>query len=175
MVHASTTSASEVLVITDWLADREVVYQVNGGWGVDALVGRQTREHGDLDVFVDANAVPGLIEWLASRGYEPVTDWLPIRIELASGRGRVDVHPMAIQPNGDGVQQGFDDAVFTHPALARTKGSIDGVPVIVGTAERLRELRAGYDLRPEDEHDLVLLSRLLDSGAGQQPGSASAI
>ena len=99
-----------------------------------------------------------------------MTDWLPIRIELASERGRVDVHPMVIQPNGDGVQQGFEDAVFTHPAVARARGSIDGMPVIVGTAERLRELRTGYDLRPEDEHDLGLLSHLHDSGAGQQPG-----
>ena len=114
MVHASTTPASEVLTIIGWLTERETVYQVNGGWGVDALVGRQTREHGDLDVFVDA--------------------------------------------------------VFTHPAVARTRGSIDGVPVIVGTAERLRELRNGYDPRPEDEHDLEVLSCLRDSGAGQQSG-----
>ena len=170
MVHASTTPASEVLTIIGWLTEKETVYQVNGGWGVDALVGRQTREHGDLDVYVDADVVPDLIEWLASRGYEPVTDWLPIRIELASERGRVDVHPMVIQPNGDGVQQGFEDAVFTHPAVARTRGSIDGVPVIVGTAERLRELRNGYDPRPEDEHDLEVLSCLRDGGAGQQPG-----
>ena len=166
MVHASTTPASEVLTIIGWLTEKETVYQVNGGWGVDALIGRQTREHGDLDVFVDANVVPDVIEWLASRGYEPVTDWLPIRIELASEHGRVDVHPMVIQPNGDGVQQGFEDAVFTHPAVARTRGSIDGVPVIVGTAERLRELRNGYDPRPEDEHDLELLSRL---NVGEDP------
>ena len=61
MVHASTTPASEVLTIIGWLTEKETVYQVNGGWGVDALVGRQTREHGDLDVFVDADAVPDLI------------------------------------------------------------------------------------------------------------------
>ena len=79
MVHASTTPASEVLTIIGWLTEKETVYQVNGGWGVDALIGRQTREHGDLDVFVDADVVPDVIEWLASRGYEPVTDWLPIR------------------------------------------------------------------------------------------------
>ncbi|MDO4718526.1 MAG: hypothetical protein Q4B08_13315 [Propionibacteriaceae bacterium] len=40
MVHASTTPASEVLAIIGWLTDRRIVYQVNGGWGVDALVGR---------------------------------------------------------------------------------------------------------------------------------------
>lgn len=77
---------------------------------------------------------------------------------------------MAIQPNGDGVQQGFEDTVFIHPAIARTTGSVDGVPVITGTAERLRELRTGYDPRPEDVHDCGLLARLHDSEVGQQPG-----
>ena len=41
------------------------------------------------------------------------------------------------------------------------------------SAERLREWRNGYDLRPEDEHDLEVLSCLRDGGAGQQPESAS--
>ena len=48
MVHASTTPVSEVLTIIGWLTEKETVYQVNGGWGVDALVGRQTREHGGI-------------------------------------------------------------------------------------------------------------------------------
>lgn len=50
------TSAAEVLAGVDWLTEHEVVYQINGGWAVDALVGRQTRPHGDVDVFLDARA-----------------------------------------------------------------------------------------------------------------------
>lgn len=30
--------AEEVVRVVDWLDERSVVYQVNGGWAVDALV-----------------------------------------------------------------------------------------------------------------------------------------
>ncbi|WP_218961930.1 nucleotidyltransferase domain-containing protein [Actinomyces ruminis] len=53
--------ASEVLAVVQWLTARGATYQVYGGWAVDALVGRQTRAHGDLDVFVDATAMPDLL------------------------------------------------------------------------------------------------------------------
>lgn len=47
------TSGREVLAVVAWLEAAGVVYQVNGGWAVDALAGRQTRTHRDVDVFVD--------------------------------------------------------------------------------------------------------------------------
>ncbi len=168
MSSANTTPASEVLAVVEWLSTHGTIYQINGGWAVDALVGRQTREHGDLDVFVDANSVPSLLAWLGDRGYTIVEDWLPIRIELASPLGRVDVHPMTIASNGDGTQRGFGDETFLHTAAERTTGTIDGHPVIVACQARLRQLREGYELRPEDHHDLGLLARL---GTETQPKS----
>jgi lincosamide nucleotidyltransferase A/C/D/E len=75
------------------LETRVVVYQINGGWAVDALVGHQTRPHRDLDLFVDAAAVDDIVGWLTARGYTAETDWLPARLELRSGSLRVDVHP----------------------------------------------------------------------------------
>lgn len=48
MAHASTTPASEVLTIIGWLTERETVYQVNGGWGVDALVDGKPVSTGTL-------------------------------------------------------------------------------------------------------------------------------
>ena len=49
--------AVEVVRAVGWLEERSVVYQVNGGWAVDALHGSQTRSHGDPDVFVDRRRV----------------------------------------------------------------------------------------------------------------------
>lgn len=158
----ATTSEAEVLAVVGWLTARGAIYQVNGGWGVDALVGRQTRPHRDLDVFVDEVAVPDLLAWLRHRGYQVVEDWLPVRIELASPCGRVDVHPMAIQANGDGVQQGLGGDVFVHAATDRMTGHIGGHPVSVACRKWLIELRQGYDPRPEDLHDLALLAALED-------------
>ena len=155
--------AEEVLAVVDWLEARGAVHVITGGWAVDALVGRATRPHRDLDVIVEAGACDGLTRWLRGRGYEVVVDWLPIRVELRRGRCGVDLHPMEVDGRGDGVQAGFGTQVFEHRAADRTRGRIGGRRVVVATAARLMELHRGYEPRPEDLHDIALLRRLLQS------------
>ena len=53
--------AEEVLAVVDWLEARGAVHVITGGWAVDALVGRATRPHRDLDVIVEAGACDGQI------------------------------------------------------------------------------------------------------------------
>ena len=165
--------AEEVLAVVDWLEARGAVHVITGGWAVDALVGRATRPHRDLDVIVEAGACDGLARWLRGRGYEVVVDWLPIRVELRRGRCGVDLHPMKVDGRGDGVQAGFGTQVFEHRAADRTRGRIGGRRVVVATAARLMELHRGYEPRPEDLHDIALLRRLLQSdeptGGGGEP------
>ena len=155
--------AEEVLAVVDWLEARGAVHVITGGWAVDALVGRATRPHRDLDVIVEAGACDALVQWLRGRGYEVVVDWLPIRVELRRGRCGVDLHPMEVDGRGDGVQAGFGTQVFEHRAADRTRGRIGGRRVVVATAARLMELHRGYEPRPEDLHDIALLRRLLQS------------
>lgn len=156
----SQMTASEVVRIAAWLEANGVVYQVNGGWGVDGLVGRQTRPHHDLDVFVDESHEAALLAWLASRSYQITEDWRPVRVELSGPHGRVDVHPMRVDAADDGVQQGLGTEVFVHPSEHRVTGRIDGHDVVVASAERARELRSGYPPRAVDLHDLALLDQL---------------
>jgi lincosamide nucleotidyltransferase A/C/D/E len=160
MSSSTDMSAHEVVEIVTWLEAAGVVYQINGGWGVDGLVGRQTRPHQDLDVFIDAHHESAFMAWLCSRGYRVTEDWRPVRVQLAGDSGRVDVHPMRIDQAGDGVQQGLGDEVYVHPARHRVVGRIDGQAVVVATAERVRELRSGYPPRAVDRHDLDLLTEL---------------
>jgi lincosamide nucleotidyltransferase A/C/D/E len=151
---------AEAAEIVAWLEARQATYQVNGGWAVDALLGRQTRTHQDLDVFVDAEVVDELLAWLHGRDYVVAENWLPVRIELVAPHGRVDVHPMTIQANGDGIQKDFGDESFTHAAKDRALGMIGGGTVVVASAARLRELRQGYAQREVDVHDLAVLQSL---------------
>jgi lincosamide nucleotidyltransferase A/C/D/E len=153
-------TAIEVHAIVDWLETRAVVYQINGGWAVDALVGHQTRPHRDLDLFVDAAAVDDILGWLTARGYAAETDWLPARLELRCGPLRVDLHPMVLDSDGNGVQRGLGDEVFEHARAMRTLGVVSGRAVVVATASRLRELHEGYEPREVDVHDLHLLADL---------------
>jgi len=161
-----------VVRIVGWIDSHDVGYQINGGWAVDALVGRQTRAHRDLDLFVDAAMVPELLRWLLSEGYVEQVNELPARIELRRDQLRVDVHPMTLDSAANGTQwNAAGEAIYTHLAEARTIGHIDGYPVQVATAQRLRELHEGYPPREVDRHDLDLLSQLCDRQrlSGQPP------
>jgi hypothetical protein len=46
--------AEDVTGILDALDEAAVTHWIEGGWGVAALAGRQTRPHRDLDLAVDA-------------------------------------------------------------------------------------------------------------------------
>jgi lincosamide nucleotidyltransferase A/C/D/E len=49
-----TMRAASALGLLDALRQVGVEACVGGGWAVDALVGEQTREHSDLDLWVQA-------------------------------------------------------------------------------------------------------------------------
>lgn len=61
--------AAELL---DALAERGIDVRLDGGWGVDALLGRQTREHNDLDLFSERRDEDALVALLRERGFAPV-------------------------------------------------------------------------------------------------------
>ena len=42
---------------------------IDGGWGVDALVGHQTRPHNDIDIFIQKKDATPFIKMLSSNGY----------------------------------------------------------------------------------------------------------
>lgn len=97
---------------------------VSGGWGVDALVGRQTRVHRDLDLAVDADLQEAALGALGHLGYTVQTDWLPVRVELgAPGKRWVDLHPLRFDEAGDAVQAGLDGAVFLYPSTCSSTAS----------------------------------------------------
>ena len=44
------TDACEIL---RWAEEVEIPVVLDGGWGVDALIGCETRTHNDIDLFVE--------------------------------------------------------------------------------------------------------------------------
>ncbi|WP_435126655.1 nucleotidyltransferase domain-containing protein [Micromonospora tulbaghiae] len=89
-------NAHEVHTVLDTLASVGCPAWISGGWGVDALAGRQTRRHRDLDLAIPAEHEGAALRALGQLGYVIETDWRPVRVEVAAeGRGRVDLHPLA--------------------------------------------------------------------------------
>jgi lincosamide nucleotidyltransferase A/C/D/E len=153
--------ADDVIEVLDLLDRAGVRHWVGGGWGVAALAGRQTREHRDLDLAVDADGLGTCLQVLGQLGYTAETDWLPVRIELrAPGARWVDVHPVTFDADGHGHQPDLDGGHFDYPPTAFTTGSIGGRRVHCLSAQQQRQFRTGYEHRPQDLHDLAELDAL---------------
>ncbi|BDZ47681.1 nucleotidyltransferase domain-containing protein [Naasia aerilata] len=155
-------SGDEAVAVLEVLAVRGLGAWVAGGWAVDALVGRQTRDHGDLDLAVDAAQLPDVLAALAGAGLLLEVDELPARAVVAAGDGRrVDLHPVAFAADGSGVQRGHGGTEFSYAADGFAEGVIEGVRVPCLSAAQQLRFREGYEPRPVDHHDVPLLRALL--------------
>src|SRR5215203_2551428 len=106
----------QVLAVLEILRSVDCRFWLEGGWGVDALVGRQTRAHRDLDVDLDARCEELALAVLAEMGYTVETDWRPNRVELhAPGRGWVDLHPLHLDQDGTARQAALDGGFHVFP------------------------------------------------------------
>ena len=145
-------NSSQVLAVVDLLAAEGIVGWLDGGWGVDALLGEQRREHADLDLVVDAAALGRLLGVLAGDGFAVLRDELPVAIALRHDDGReVDLHPIELTPDGGGDQQQPGGAPPWHYGPPTT-GRVAGRPVpCCGLDTQLRS-HVGY---PPDEDDVA--------------------
>ncbi|MEU4216898.1 nucleotidyltransferase domain-containing protein [Actinoplanes sp. NPDC026623] len=160
------TTADEVHVVLDALTQAGCPAWISGGWGVDALAGRQTRAHRDLDLAIAAEREPAALEALGRLGYVIETDWRPVRVEVvAGGRGRVDLHPLVFDPAGDGHQAGLDGGSFRWPRDCFTSGLIGGRRVGCISVGQQLLFHSGYEPRDVDRADLALLHSLTSAAA----------
>jgi lincosamide nucleotidyltransferase A/C/D/E len=161
------TSQNDVLWMLDVMARLGVSPVVAGGWGIDALVGHQTREHRDLDVLVPDPFVDALVDALVAESFSIATDWLPVRVEMtdASNDRHIDIHPAFDDGRQGWWQHGFDGERFESPRQALTDGIIGRRAVRCFTAAKQLELHQGYSPRPEDLLDIAVLHRLNEGRA----------
>ncbi len=172
--------ADQVADLQVRLAERGVDWCVVGGWGVDALLGRVTRLHEDVDVLLsraDAQAALTLLEqdgfqlvdrWSESRdvpGHHPlVGEPVPSAFVLRHTDGReVDVH-LDDTVTGRVVPLWDTERRLEAGDLAAT-GSVDGVAVRCMTAAMQLTCHQGYDLPPAQVADVRLLRRLVQPDA----------
>ena len=63
-----------LIEVLDLLDSMEMKYWIDGGWGVDILLGKQNREHRDIDVDFDGEFTKALLYKLKEKGYYPYSD-----------------------------------------------------------------------------------------------------
>jgi Aminoglycoside-2''-adenylyltransferase len=62
--------AEEVVELLDALLAERLRMWLDGGWGVDALLSEQTREHDDVDLVVELRCLEDVIAALTPLGFE---------------------------------------------------------------------------------------------------------
>lgn len=157
---------------------------VDGGWGIDALLGRQTRPHKDFDAIAAFEDLPSITRSLSGRGFAlkviwPENRWAPspepsaligrvigrespaveaaTAFVLEDGSGReVDFHVVRLDEHGRWVPAWETDLVFPSEAFAGL-GTIGGTRVRCLSAEMQMRTHTGYALEESDVHDLRLL------------------
>ena len=135
--RARMTAAVAVAVI-EALEAEGIRLWLAGGWGVDALLGRETHPHGDLDVLVSATAARSVERILRARGYRMVHGDYAIWFRLADWRGRrVEVHPLTYNASGGATTHLEPGMSWTY--LPTSFSGTGAIPlVIVSTASPQR-------------------------------------
>jgi lincosamide nucleotidyltransferase A/C/D/E len=170
------TGSDELLRVADALEAASVRYWLAGGWGVDALLGRQTRTHRDLDIVIDKfeSNEPKARHALEAIGFRHVKfdtagAWMPLRSTLDDDSGHkvelmgIDrsrlMSAMGVRAGGEDATSEFDDQVgevFTEGTVNRRK-----VPCLSARVQRL--FHTGFHLEPGGRHNVGLLDTEIGS------------
>lgn len=148
-------NSRDVVELIQLMEKHGIEVHVDGGWGVDALLGVQTRSHGDLDIAISHKHVPLLREILAARGYEEVLrdDTRDCNFVLADAAGhQVDVHSYTFDEQGHNVQ-----GIAYRPEHLTGTGAIDGYSVKCISPEWMVRFHSGYELDENDYRDVLAL------------------
>lgn len=137
---------------------------VSGGYGLDGLYGRLTRDHDDIDLFIQSDQIEKASEILASEGYTQ---------ETQDGR-IIFIHPdddLKIEITSTDVREKYSEAPEETFFPEQPNASINGidfkaVPLagakIIGLIHDEQEKKYGWQGYPEDKrkHKDLLIQKI---------------
>ncbi len=146
--------ASLVVDLYQYLLSQDVQIWVDGGWCVDALLSKQTREHADLDIALDHKDEQRMKELLHERGYRIVqtndkTQWNYV---LGDGKHLVDVHVFGFDDAGNNVY----GTKYPLESLSGS-GTINGVEVRCINPEWMLKFKSHPKQNDVDRFDITSL------------------
>jgi lincosamide nucleotidyltransferase A/C/D/E len=154
---------AEVIDVLEVLGAADIPVWLDGGWGIDALVGEQTRAHDDLDLVVARADCARAQDALASLGFAhapEIEPGLPARLVLRAADHRgVDLHPVLFDAAGNGWQELPGGGWGLYPAEGlEGRGQIAGRQAPCLTPDLQLRHHLGYPLDQSDRHDLEVLA-----------------
>ena len=155
-------TSADVLDLYTTLESFGVEIWIDGGWGVDALLGEQSRPHQDLDITIQQKDVPKLRQLLSARHYKE------IKLEIARAwnfvlrdeNGReIDVHVIVFDDQGNGIYGPAENGEMYPAASLTGTGLIEGRTVRCISPEWAVKFHSGYELKDKDFRDVPALCR----------------
>jgi lincosamide nucleotidyltransferase A/C/D/E len=150
--------ADEDVVVLFKLFDRAGIQVIlDGGWGVDALLGEQTRAHADLDIVIAYQDVPQIRKILIANGYTdvPRPDTRIVNFVMGDELGHlIDIHTYTLDRLNH-PEHGLDYPLESLNGV----GSILGHPVRCIDLENMINFHTGYPLDEVDYHDVKALCK----------------
>ncbi len=150
-------TADDAVSIIRLFEDNSINLVIDGGWGVDALLGEQTREHSDLDIVIKDDDVPLIRDLLEERGYVDVIrgDTSFYNFVMGDDEGHaIDIHTYTFDEQGNNVY-GLDYL----PDMLTGHGSIASHPVKCIPPDWMVKFHSGYELDENDFHDVRFLCK----------------
>ena len=153
-------TAEDVLNVIHLLTQNGIEIIIDGGWAVDALLGKQTRPHQDLDLAVFHKDVPKIRTLFEERGYQEVIrdDSWECNFVLGDNQGHlIDFHSCTFDGEGNnnfGVKYPYESL--------QGSGIIADQPVSCIPPDWLVKFRTDYELDNNDYQDVKLLCRKFD-------------
>ncbi len=152
--------ARDVLQVVAALREAGVRVWLDGGWGIDALLEEQTRDHDDLDCVIPLGDASRARDALVRLGFVVTHDELPTRFVVRDDADRrVDFHTVTFDATGAAVQQLQDGSLAPFPSDGFSGvGRVGGIQVPCLTASVQVFHHLGYDPDEKDYHDMRLLA-----------------
>jgi lincosamide nucleotidyltransferase A/C/D/E len=146
--------------LVDAFNELGLAFWIDGGWGVDALLGEQTRPHSDLDLAVERRDLPAFAQCLEQLGYvraarpdNPDWNWV-----LANSHGlSVDLHGFTPDDCGNGILGDPSNGDMYPAAAFDGRGRLGGRPVRCIAPQVVLGFRNGFEPRAVDHHDVNAL------------------
>lgn len=169
MVDRTAQQLHVIYRVVDALSAADVSVWLFGGWGLDARVGRITRDHGDVEFWVRRSDGARSKAALVDAGSTALSTQPPE--ESCEFRwGGIDFSTAYFDRRADGtfaLQGRWSDWVFPAGSFSEVNGRLDGIPVpvmsvagMLAMKEQFPTLRNGRPWRDKDIGDIAVLRGL---------------
>ena len=150
-------TAQDVIELLQLCKKNNIEITIDGGWGIDALLGKQTRKHKDLDIALEHKYVSKLCQLLEAKGYQniPRDDTTEYNFVMGDDKGHeIDFHSYTFDAKGNNI---FG---VKYPLESLTGiGTINDYSVKCISPEYMVKFHTGYTLREHDYHDMRILCK----------------